>query len=317
MEYKEHTPVMLEEVLHYLAPKDGETYVDGTFGAGGYTRGILSSCKCNVISIDRDPSVDENVSKIKSEFPDSFRFIRGNFGDIKDLLNDQQVDGMILDIGVSSMQIDQAERGFSFMQEGPLDMRMSKSGVSAEDFINSAEEKEIADIIYNYGGERRSRVVAKAILNARSEKRIQTTSQLASIVRSVVRRAKDNIDPATRTFQAIRIHVNDELGELERALKGAKTSLKEGGRLIVVTFHSLEDSIVKKFLKNNIGKEKSVSRHMPLIKEENDSKKIFEIITKKPVTASNEEININIRSRSAKLRAAIRTSENEIRGLND
>ena len=304
-----HIPVMLNEVLEYLAPKAGEVYVDGTFGAGGYTKGILSSCDCRVVAVDRDPSVTQTAEKIKSEFPERFQFIQGNFGDINNLLKnnlpEHQVDGIVLDIGVSSMQIDQAERGFSFMKNGPLDMRMSQQGRSAADFVNHASEQDLADVIYKYGGERRSRAVARAIVAARLEGDIETTSQLAEVVRSVVRRAKDNIDPATRTFQAIRIWINDELGELERALDGAVDALKEGGRLVVVTFHSLEDLIVKRFLKEKSGYVASVSRHMPLASEE-EKAATFKILTKKAIKASEEETRINIRSRSAKLRAAIR-----------
>lgn len=307
--YEHHTPVLLNEVVANLAPTAGEVYVDGTFGAGGYSRAILKEADCTVYAIDRDPNVRELFNELSSEFKGRIELLLGNFGDMAQLLNSikiDKVDGIVLDIGVSSMQIDTPERGFSFMHDGPLDMRMGGDGISAYDFVNTTREREMADIIYKYGGEKKSRRVARAIVEARSEKPISTTGELARIIRSVVRASRDKIDPATRTFQAIRIWVNDELGELERALNAAEDLLKPGGRLVVVSFHSLEDSIVKNFLNEKSGKDKGVSRHMPIALE-NKKDISFEIITKKALTPTDEEIARNIRSRSAKLRAARKT----------
>lgn len=302
-----HKPVMLKEVLEHISPKDGEVYVDGTFGAGGYTRALLESSDCKVYAIDRDPDVKETADKLMQEFPGRIEFIQGCFGDMASLLKGvgvDKVDGIVLDVGVSSMQIDRAERGFSFMRDGDLDMRMGKSGMSAADFVNTAKEEEIADVIYQYGGERKSRRVAAAIVRARAVELIKTTLQLANIVRSVVHKAKDQIDPATRTFQAIRIRVNDEIGELQRALDGAEKILAKGGRLVVVSFHSLEDAVVKDFINDKSGKSEGISRHLPQIDNKKDVS--FGILSRKAVKPSDEEIRENVRARSAKLRAAVK-----------
>jgi len=305
-----HEPVMLDQVLQYLSPCDEETYVDGTFGAGGYSRAILKAARCYVYAIDRDPAVRQTADALAAEFPGRFTLLEGNFGDMEQLLEAkgvEQVDGVVLDVGVSSMQIDQAERGFSFRQEGPLDMRMSKQGPSAADFVNESSEEQIANVLYEYGGEKKSRRVAKAIVEARQVEPLTTTKQLAEIVRSNVRMSRDGIDPATRTFQAIRIWVNDELQELQRALEATKTLLRPNGRLVVVSFHSLEDGIVKHFLKEQSGQTEGVSRHSPLLESRQGEKKVaFRVLNKRPALPIDAEIARNVRSRSAKLRAALR-----------
>ncbi len=225
MQNRAHLPVMLNEVLGAMQPKGGEIYVDGTFGAGGYSRALLEAAECKVYAIDRDPNVAAFAETLKKDFPNRFVLLAGTFGDMVELLQSQgiqSVNGIVLDIGVSSMQIDEAARGFSFMKDGPLDMRMSVSGMTAADIVNKRSEGEIADMLYLYGEEKMSRRIAKAIVEARSENEITTTSQLAQIVRSVVHRAEKGINPATRTFQALRIVVNDELGELEAGLQAAE-----------------------------------------------------------------------------------------------
>ncbi|MDH5721989.1 MAG: 16S rRNA (cytosine(1402)-N(4))-methyltransferase RsmH [Alphaproteobacteria bacterium] len=314
-EYRqEHFPVMLPQVLEYLAPKDGETYVDGTFGLGGYSRAILEAAQCRVIAIDRDVNAEPYAKELFEEYGDRFKLVSGCFGDVKELLAQESVrfvDGFVLDIGVSSVQIDDAKRGFSFRFDGPLDMRMGQSGRSAADLVNETDEKELADIIYLYGEERHSRRVAKEIVRRRVEEPFTTTLDLADVVRSVVSRfGKEKIDPATRTFQALRIAVNDELGELERALAASVDILKPGGRLVVVTFHSLEDRIVKRFMREKGGQVSSVSRHMP-VENSPDAPRVFEILTRKAVFPDEKEVRVNDRSRSAKLRAAMRTDYKE------
>ncbi len=308
-EKRPHIPVMLNEVLQTLSPTDNETYIDGTFGAGGYTSAILDHAQCNVIAIDRDPSVKPTVQSLEKKYGNRFSFLEGCFGDMDTLLaktDHVSVDGVVLDIGVSSMQIDQAERGFSFRFDGPLDMRMSANGEDAQTFIDTAHEEVIADVIYKYGEERLSRRIAKAIVERRKEKAITTTLELAEIVRSVYPKTYHKIDPATRTFQALRIYINDELGELERGLEAAEKILKSGGRLVVVTFHSLEDSIVKDFLKKRTDAKKAVNKYRADTEESDAS---FKLIERKALQASDAESKINPRSRSAKLRVAIRTDK--------
>lgn len=301
-----HASVMLDEVIEAMQPKNGEIYVDGTFGAGGYSRALLEAAECKVYAIDRDPSVAVFAERLKKDFPNRFVLLAGTFSQMVDLLQGQgieSVNGIVLDIGVSSMQIDQAERGFSFMKDGPLDMRMSSQGISAADIVNEREEGEIADMLYLYGEEKMSRRIAKAIVAARAESKITTTTQLASIVRSVVRSEK-GINPATRTFQALRIVVNDELGELESGLLAAEQLLANNGRLIVVTFHSLEDRIVKQFYQSRSGDTQGGSRHLP--ETVNSVPPTFFLRRRKPTLAKEAEIAANPRSRSAKLRLAVR-----------
>lgn len=309
-----HAPVLLNEVLTAMQPADGEIYVDGTFGAGGYTRALLEKAQCTVYAIDRDPSVAEFAEKLTREFPGRFFWLLGSFSDMLELLAAKgvsSVNGIVLDIGVSSMQLDRAERGFSFRFDGPLDMRMAGSGITAADVVNKTEEEDLANIIYQLGEERESRRVARAIVRAREQAPITTTLQLAEIVRKVVRGTK-GIDGATRTFQALRIYVNDELGELTRALDAAEKLLVQGGRLIVVTFHSLEDRIVKQFLQSRSGETRGGSRHLPPVEATQPGASgnlptFFLPSKKKPVQSSEAEADINPRARSAKLRTATRT----------
>lgn len=309
----EHFSVMLPEVLQYLSPKDGEVYVDMTFGRGGYSRAILEAADCTVYGIDRDTNVKQYADELTEKFGDKFQFLSGNFSAIKELLAQKgvnKVDGVVFDLGVSSMQLDQAERGFSFMRDGPLDMRMGDQGIDAAYVVNTTEEKELADIIYKYGDERKSRRIAKAIVEARKEQEITTTLELAEIVQKVVRRAKDGINPATRTFQAIRIYINDELGEVERALHQVKDVLDVGGRVVVVSFHSLEDRIVKNYLKEEAGRMPSVSRHVPINHME-VQKSSFKLLSNKTIKPSSDEVRYNVRSRSARMRAAVRLEDIE------
>ncbi len=305
-----HNPVLINEVLENMAPKDGEVYVDGTFGAGGYTKALLKSAKCKVFGIDRDPFVEVFVEKVSEEYADRFTFLSGKFGDMQLLLQAEgvtQVNGVVLDIGVSSMQLETPRRGFSFMNDGPLDMRMDTEGATAADIVNGAKEEELAGIIFKFGGERFSRKIARAIVTARGHEPITRTGQLADIIRRAVRTYNDTIDPATRTFQALRIWVNDELGELANALEGAERVLAPGGRLVVVSFHSEEDAIVKQFLKERSGRADSVSRHQPM-PNANRVPPTFSLLSPKAVKASSQEVAANPRARSARLRAATRTS---------
>lgn len=310
-----HISVLLKEVVAAMKPADGEIYLDGTFGAGGYSRALLEAAQCTVYAIDRDPSVERFAAALTRDFPGRFFWLLGQFGDMVELLaarGVEKVSGVVLDIGVSSMQIDEAGRGFSFRHDGPLDMRMSGHGVSAADVVNNMEEGDLADLIYTYGEERDSRRVARAIMRARAEAPITTTRQLAEIVRSAVRGGHGKgIDPSTRTFQALRIHINDELGELERALHAAERILAPGGRLIAVTFHSLEDRIVKQFLQSRSGETGGGSRHLPFAGDIRQAAAgglpAFFLAGRKPVIAGEEESSVNPRARSAKLRAAIRS----------
>ncbi|MGQ0526505.1 MAG: 16S rRNA (cytosine(1402)-N(4))-methyltransferase RsmH [Alphaproteobacteria bacterium] len=305
-----HTPVMLAEVLECLRPADRETYLDGTFGAGGYTKAFLDHTDCTVIAVDRDLQAQERSQTLKNQYGKRFTFIHGCFGDVENLLaaNDLgQVDGFVLDLGVSSMQIDEALRGFSFRFDGPLDMRMDTGrGMTAADIVNTYDEKDLADLIYQYGEERLSRRIAKKIVERRAEKPFDTTRGLAEVARSCVPRSrKDEIDPATRTFQALRIAVNDELGELDRALEAAVNILRPGGRMIVVSFHSLEDGRVKKFFRDHSSGKPKGSRYLP--EEKQAGPVYFESLTKKALQPGAQEMRDNPRSRSARLRAAIRT----------
>jgi 16S rRNA (cytosine1402-N4)-methyltransferase len=305
-----HTPVLLAEVIAALAPRDGLVYVDGTFGAGGYSRALLEAAECTVWAIDRDPEAIAAGEVLARAFPDRLRLLKGRFGAMERLLSDRGVEainGIMLDLGVSSTQIDRAARGFSFRFDAPLDMRMEGEGPSAADFINSAPEDELASVIYRYGEERRSRAIARAIVAARRKGRIAQTGELADLVRQVVKRRKGGIDPATRTFQALRIHVNDELGELERGLYAAERLLSPGGRLAVVSYHSLEDRRVKTFLYARAGRVTRPSRHLPEAATKSPQAS-FKLLTTRVVRPQATEIRDNPRARSARLRAAERTS---------
>lgn len=307
MSESRHIPVLLGEVIDALAPIDGGVYVDGTFGAGGYSNALLGAARTRVYAIDRDPQALAGGEAMASQSNGRLTLLMGRFGAMDEILAEQnitRVDGIALDIGVSSMQIDEAARGFSFMQDGPLDMRMSADGPSAADVVNGADEKLIADVLFFYGEERRSRAIARAIVAARVQAPILTTKALADLVAAVLGRGSA-IHPATRTFQALRIYVNGELDELALGLSAAERLLKEEGRLAVVTFHSLEDRIVKNFLAERSGKVPSVSRHQPPVARTNDAS--FALLNRKPIIASEREMARNPRARSAKLRAAIRT----------
>ena len=296
-----HIPVMLQEVLQYLQPKAGEVYVDATFGNGGYTKAILESAACKVIAIDRDPNVIMRANEIKNTYGERFEFVQGQFGDFTDLVR-ENIDGVVFDIGVSSMQLDDAERGFSFAKEAKLDMRMSLEGLSAFDIVNTYTEKDLADLIYEYGEERKSRQIAAKIIDYRKKKYIETTTELAGIIYTVIHHKNGEIDPATRTFQALRIAVNDELGELKRGLSGAASRLMSGGRLVVVDFHSLEDRIVKNYFKENGGQKVRISKYAPELAP-NDT--LFKEVSKVILPSADECLN-NPRARSAKLRYAVR-----------
>lgn len=300
-----HIPVLLDEVLEVLAPKDGGIYVDGTFGLGGYSRAILESADCRVLGIDRDPDAVARGADLAARFPGRLTLRQARFGDMAEVARADgidQVDGVALDLGVSSPQLDQAERGFSFRAEGPLDMRMERAGRSAADLVNTLSEADLAELIADLGEERHARRVARAIVAARP---LSTTGELASVVRRAVPRSGDGIDPATRTFQALRLAVNDELGELDRGLAAAEALLAPGGRLAAVSFHSLEDRRVKSFLHARAGAGPRPSRHLPDTGSE--AVPTFRLLSRKPVTPSPAETSRNPRARSARLRAAERT----------
>ena len=301
-----HIPVLGCQALDFLNVREGGVYIDGTFGAGGYTRAILAAADCNVIGIDRDPTALALGAELLRESSGRLTLVEDRFSRLDAVARDcgyEQIDGIVLDVGVSSMQLDRAERGFSFRLEGPLDMRMSGEGPSAADVVNAAGERDLASIIYILGEERFSRPIARAIVRARAEAPIATTSRLADIVASVVRAKPGDIHPATRTFQALRIFVNDELGELAQAFIAAERILAPGGRLVVVSFHSLEDRIVKTSLASR-SETRGGSRHAPEVKR---AAPTFSVLTKRPVVADEQETAHNPRARSAKLRAAERT----------
>jgi 16S rRNA (cytosine1402-N4)-methyltransferase len=298
-----HIPVLLSEVLQALQPEAGKVILDGTFGAGGYSSAILAA-GANVIALDRDPTAIAAGQEMVAAHGGRLSLIHSQFSDLANHAPEGGLDGVVLDIGVSSMQIDEAERGFSFQKNGPLDMRMSASGVSAADVVNRAKVADLIRIFHFLGEESQSPRIAHAIEKQRAEKPFETTRDLAGLIEIVTpRKMKDKIHPATRVFQALRVFVNDELGELAQALFAAERSLKPGGRLVVVTFHSLEDRIVKKFFSDRSGRA-SGSRHLPVVHERAAT---FETIGKPMVGASEAEAEANPRARSAKLRAGLRT----------
>lgn len=339
-----HIPVLLASVLEALQPKDGETYIDATFGAGGYTRAILEAADCKVTAFDRDPTAVEAAKPMLDEFGGRLELLQAPFGDLLDMSEagelGPQFDGVVFDLGVSSMQLDTPERGFSFQADGPLDMRMGSSGLvhtaqacvepgllntqlagveahdakplesrvslSAADVVNTFDEEDIANIIFRLGDERRSRAIAKAIVARRAEQPFSRTLELAELVQKVLGRGPPGKHPATRTFQALRLYVNDELGQLVKGLAGAERVLKPGGRLVVVTFHSLEDRIAKRFLASRSGKTEGVSRHMPAAPEP-IHRPSFQIINSRSLTSSKAELEANPRARSARLRFGVRT----------
>jgi 16S rRNA (cytosine1402-N4)-methyltransferase len=296
-----HVPVLLTEVLDALGPLSGARIVDGTFGAGGYSRALLLA-GASEIGIDRDPRVQPHAERLAAEFPDRFRFVPGTFSAL-DTLADGPVDGVALDIGVSSMQLDEPERGFSFMREGPLDMRMAAEGETAADLVNTLDETDLANLLYAYGEERKSRRIAHHIALARAERPISTTTELARLIEKAIGRKPGDAHPATRSFQALRIAVNGELDQLVDGLAAAERLLGEGGRLAVVSFHSLEDRIVKRFFEPERA-EPVQSRHLPMRVAETPR---WSRVTK-AIRAGGAEVAANPRSRSATLRAALRTS---------
>jgi 16S rRNA (cytosine1402-N4)-methyltransferase len=303
-----HKPVMLQEVLQNLKIKDGETYLDCTFGAGGYSTAILESANCHLYAIDRDALAENFAEKLHKKFPKNFTFLKGNFSNCSELLaqeNISEIDGMVLDIGVSSMQLDDHSRGFSFDSDEKLDMRMDRTSYpSAFEVVNEMSEADLTRIIKEFGEEPKARQIAKRIVAQRVQSPITSCRNLASIVRSLYT-GYSKTDAATRTFQAIRIFVNQELDELRMALKASLKILKKGGRLVVVSFHSLEDAIVKNFLKEEAGLNQTFSRYQPITPDMQKSPN-FQILTKSAISPTQEEINNNIRARSAKMRVAIR-----------
>jgi 16S rRNA (cytosine1402-N4)-methyltransferase len=302
-----HVPVLLEEAMRYLAPAAGDVVIDGTFGAGGYSRAILAA-GASVVAIDRDPAAVEAGRGLADASGGRLALVHGRFSDLDAIaagLGHARVDGVVMDIGVSSMQLDQAERGFSFRHDGPLDMRMGDEGVTAADVVNTMEPRDLARVIAVLGEDHRARAVAAAIARARAAGPITTTAQLAGIVERAVGRSTDTIHPATRTFQALRIFVNRELDELADALAASERILAEGGRLVVVAFHSLEDRIVKRFLADRSATRSGASRHAP---ERAVAAPTFELLVRGSVDPGEEEIRVNPRARSARLRAARRTA---------
>ncbi|MEN9409664.1 MAG: hypothetical protein RL216_1638 [Pseudomonadota bacterium] len=299
-----HIPVLLRPLLEAVAPVEG-AWLDGTFGAGGYARGLLEAGAARVTGVDRDPLALQMAAGWAGAYGDRLRLVAGNFSALDEHAGGP-LDGVVLDLGVSSMQLDRAERGFSFQKDGPLDMRMSQEGESAADLVNGAAEGVLADILYHYGEERASRRIARAIVEARAVEPITTTLRLAEIVAKCLPRPKPGQShPATRSFQAIRIAVNTEFQELAEGLQAAERALKPGGRLAVVTFHSLEDRIVKRFFQIASGAEANANRYAPA---KADSAARFEMITKKAIGPDEAELAANPRARSAKLRVARRTA---------
>ncbi len=299
-----HVPVLLSEVLSALKPVRGQAVLDGTFGAGGYTRAILEA-GANVIALDRDPNAIAGGGALVEEFGERLQLIHGRFGDLANYAPAGGLDGVVLDIGVSSMQIDEADRGFSFQKDGPLDMRMSQAGPSAADVVNTLKAGELARVFGFLGEEKQAGRIARAIEGRRKAHPFRTTRDLAGLVETVKpRKARDKIHPATRVFQALRIFVNEELIELAHALFAAEQALKPDGRLVVVTFHSLEDRIVKRFFQDRFGRSGNVSRHMPVGEVLTAT---FEPVGKQVIGVSDAEAQANPRARSAKLRAGRRT----------
>ena len=299
----QHKPVMCEEVLSILNPSDGCVYLDGTLGAGGHSRKILESADCSVVGIDKDPTAIELCRDLEKQYGNKFLSINGSFGNLSQHLNSigiNKIDGILLDLGTSSMQLGTPERGFSFQFDAPLDMRMTQTGERAYDIINSLSEDSLADIIFYFGEERRSRKIAKAIVNKRKIKKIKTTFDLNEIILSVKKANNKKIHPATKTFQALRIYINNELKDLYEALISIEKVLSEKGRLVVISFHSLEDRIVKNFIREN---------SIPLRKyDPKNPNKIFVYENRKVIKPSEYEVKKNRRSRSAKLRWVFRSS---------
>ena len=307
-----HKPVLIEDAVALLAPRDGGIYVDGTFGAGGYSRAILEAADCIVWAIDRDPDAVERGERMAAAYGGRLTVLAGRFGEMRALLaarSVRSVDGVALDLGVSSQQLDESERGFSFKTDGPLDMRMERAGPTAADLVNDTDEERLADIIFQFGGERRARRIARAINRARRHSPIRRTDELAAVVRAAApaaRADRGRIDPATRTFQALRIYVNDELDEIDRGLGGAEAILSPGGALVVVSFHSLEDKRVKDFFRTRSGGAPKGSRFLPAGESGGAAAPTFELLTRRARRPREEELACNPRARSARLRAGRR-----------
>jgi 16S rRNA (cytosine1402-N4)-methyltransferase len=305
---------MLREVLAHLAPTAGETYLDGTFGGGGYAAAILAAAPCTLYALDRDPEAIARGAALAARYPGRLHLIEGRFGAMLDLLAEKGVtglDGVVLDLGVSSFQLDDPARGFSFRFDGPLDMRMDKRGPSAADLVNTLPERELAELLWTLGEERAARRIARAIVAARAEAPITTTGRLAAVIHRVMPRDPSGQDTATRSFQALRIRVNDELGEIERGLAAAAKLLAPGGRLVVVAFHSLEDRLVKRFMAEAAGRGPGASRHDPAALAARPPAPRFALLTPRAVTPSAEEVAANPRARSARLRALRRLPAKE------
>jgi len=303
-----HIPVLLDAVLDTLAARDGAIYVDGTFGGGGYSEALLTAARCKVLGIDRDPEALRRGAVLAAKYKGQLSLIEGRFGDMDRLVGDVApgpIAGIALDLGVSSMQLDQAERGFSFRLDGPLDMRMGQDGASAADLVAELPEPKLAALIQEFGEERYARRIARAIATRRRQQPIRRTGELAEIVRAAVPTREPGLDAATRTFQALRIAVNDELGEIDRGLAAAERLLMPGGRLAVVSFHSLEDARVKNFLRRRCAGAPAASRHLPPAAARPPS---FALLSRRPVRPGADEIARNPRARSARLRAAERTA---------
>jgi 16S rRNA (cytosine1402-N4)-methyltransferase len=302
-----HQPVMLDEMIKTLNPQSGEIYLDGTFGGGGYAKAILDYADCHLIVLDRDPEAIARAQQLAQHYPEQMTVLQGAFSELESLFKHRKLprlNGVVFDFGVSSYQIDEAERGFSFRFDGPLDMRMSQVGVSAADVVNHYSEIDIADIIYRYGEERQSRRIARAIIQYRKTKLFETTLELANVIKSVIRGKPGAQHPATLTFQALRIFVNNELIEIESGLIFAENYLAPGGRLVAITFHSLEDRLVKTFLKQRAERLRS-SRLLPG-EQEPAYHPTFYLLHPKGLAPSEREVRQNSRARSARLRAALR-----------
>lgn len=307
-----HKPVMIHEVIHYLKPVAGETYLDCTYGRGGYSQAILDSADCQLVATDRDTDAQHHAQTFAAGYPRRFRFVSSRFSELLTNLKAQnifQFHGIVADLGVSSPQLDNPEKGFSFMNDGPLDMQMGRDDLRAVDVVNEYSESEIVDILRTYGEEKFARRIARAIIDARTTEPIRTTLQLAEIVKGAVPFYEKRIHPATRTFQALRIHVNRELDEIAALLEQALELLAPMGRLVIVAFHSLEDRIVKNFFTNHSDK---IAHRNKYLSSEIDVQSPLMILTRKPIVPSADEVKTNPRSRSAKLRAALRTSYNMV-----
>lgn len=302
-----HIPVMLQEVVDALAPQNGQHFLDATFGNGGYSKALLDTASCTVTAFDRDPDAIARGQALVAQSTGRLTLIETDFGSLKEYFHqDKQVDGIVFDLGVCSTQLDEAERGFSFRLDGPLDMRMEQKGLDAAQVVNQFSEHEIADILWRYGEERASRRIARAIVKARTDQPIERTGELCDIIHAVMPRpAPGQPDSATRSFQALRIFVNKELEQIELALEASQAALKPGGLLVVVSFHSLEDRLVKQFLRTHSGRTPNANKYRPMTAQ--PTPPLFKEITRKPQLPNAAETDINPRARSAKLRVAMRT----------